>query len=82
MNAADSISANIAEGFRRNHKKDKIHFHRYSSGSAKECFDWNEKAKMRNLISDEGYKHIFSKLPALPKEINTFIKITNEKLKI
>lgn len=32
VNAADSISANIAEGFGRYHKKDKIKFYYYSLG--------------------------------------------------
>jgi four helix bundle protein len=43
VNAADSISANIAEGFGRYHKKDKIKFYYYSLGSAKECTDWCNK---------------------------------------
>ena len=42
-NAADSISANIAEGFGRYHKKDKIKFYYYSLGSVKECTDWCNK---------------------------------------
>ena len=41
VNAVDSISANIAEGFGRYFKKDKINFYRYSKGSLKESFDWN-----------------------------------------
>jgi len=32
VEAVDSISANIAEGFGRYHKKDKIKFYRYSFG--------------------------------------------------
>ena len=47
----DSISANIAEGFGRYSKKDKIKFYRYSFGSLKESLDWNEKAKTRKLIT-------------------------------
>ncbi len=82
VDAVDSIPANIAEGFGRYHKKDKIHFYRYSAGSTKECFDWNEKSKVRQLITDEEYQHIFNELSELPKEINTLIKITNEKLQI
>ena len=82
VDAADSISANIAEGFGRYHKKDKIKFYRYSVGSLKECFDWNEKAKVRKLLSEDEYKHIFSELEKLPKSINTLIKFTNEKLTI
>ncbi len=82
VEAVDSISANIAEGFGRYHKKDKIKFYHYSQGSLKESFDWNEKSKVRKLLSDEEYNHIFSELQKLPKEINQLIKFTNEKLKI
>jgi len=60
--AVDSISANIAESFGRYHKKDKIKFYRYSQGSLKESFDWNEKSKVRKLLSDEEYNHIFNEL--------------------
>ncbi|HHT9144672.1 MAG: four helix bundle protein [Candidatus Brocadiaceae bacterium] len=78
VKAVDSISANIAEGFGMYFKKDKINFYRYSNGSVKESFDWNEKAKIRNLIDE--YQHIFNELQKLPKEINTLVKITNNKL--
>jgi four helix bundle protein len=60
--AVDSISANIAEGFGRYTKKDKVNFYRYSYGSIKESLDWNEKAKIRNLISEEQYNHIYKAL--------------------
>jgi len=46
VKAIDSISANIAEGFGRYNKNDKIRFYRISFGSLKECFDWNEKSKV------------------------------------
>ncbi|HHT9115027.1 MAG: four helix bundle protein [Planctomycetes bacterium] len=80
VKAVDSISANIAEGFGRYFKKDKINFYRYRSGSVKESFDWNEKAKIRNLINKDDYQHILGELQKLPKEINQLIKITNNKL--
>ncbi|MEO6682412.1 MAG: four helix bundle protein [Ginsengibacter sp.] len=80
VNAADSISANIAEGFGRHFKKDKIKFYSYSKGSLKESFDWNEKSKIRQLISPEEYAHIFGELDKLPRSINSLIKFTNEKL--
>jgi four helix bundle protein len=80
VKAVDSISANIAEGFGRYFKKDKINFYRYSNGSVKESFDWNEKAKIRNLINKDDYQHILGELQKLPKEINQLIKITNNKL--
>jgi len=80
VKAVDSISANIAEGFGRYFKKDKINFYRYSNGSVKESFDWNEKAKVRNLVSEDEYRHIFNELQKLPREINQLVKITNSKL--
>lgn len=81
IRACDSISANIAEGFGRWYKKDKIKFYRYSQGSSKECFDWNEKAKTRKLITQEQYTYIFNQLSLLPLKINALIKYTNEHLK-
>ena len=80
--AIDSISANIAEGFGRYNKKDKIKFYRYSFGSLKESLDWNEKAKIRKLLTEEQYNHILNELQKLPKELNWLIKFTNEKLTI
>lgn len=82
VEAVDSISANIAEGFGRYHKKDKIKFYRYSSGSLKESLDWNEKSRIRKLLSITEYEFIFKELDKLPKELNQLIKYTNLKLKV
>ncbi len=82
VSAMDSISANIAESFGRHFKKDKIKFYQYGRGSVKECFDWNEKAKVRELITKEEYDHTFSELDKLPKAINSLIKYTREKLSV
>jgi len=82
VRSIDSISANIAEGFGRYGKKDKILFYRYSYGSIKESFDWNEKSKIRKLLIDRQYSHILEELQKLQREINTLINFTNEKLTI
>lgn len=82
VNAIDSNSANIAEGFGRFSKKDKIKFYYYSFGSVKESLDWNEKAKSRKLLTKEQYDYIFNELHALPLEIHQLIKYTNLHLKI
>ncbi|MDD5290523.1 MAG: four helix bundle protein [Patescibacteria group bacterium] len=82
VRAVDSISANIAEGFGRYGKKDKIKFYRYSYGSIKESLDWNEKSRVRNLLSDREYNFIFCELDKLPKELNSLIKFTNSRLTI
>ena len=52
VRAADSVSANIAEGFGRYHKKDKIKFYQYAKGSALECYDWLLKCKHRKLLNE------------------------------
>ncbi|HBP01145.1 MAG: hypothetical protein UY41_C0012G0004 [Candidatus Moranbacteria bacterium GW2011_GWE1_49_15] len=78
--AMDSISANIAEGFGRYTKKDKINFYRYSFGSLKESLDWTQKAKIRKLITDEQYSYVMKELDKMPRELNYLIKFTNEKL--
>lgn len=82
VKSTDSISANIAEGFGRYFKKDKIKFYRYSSGSLKETFDWNEKSKVRKLLSEQEYGYILGELQKLPKELNQLIKFTHQKLTI
>jgi len=82
VRSTDSISANIAEGFGRYHKRDKIKYYRYSYGSTRESMDWTEKALARDLISKDQYKHIIEELRILPQEINYLIKLTNKNLKI
>jgi four helix bundle protein len=59
-----------------------VKFYRYSFGSLKECFDWNEKAKVRKLLNVDEYMKIFSELDKLPKALNSLIKYTNEKLSV
>lgn len=80
VSAIDSISANIAEGFGRYGKKDKTKFNYYSFGSVKESLDWNEKSKVRKLVTQLQYQHILVELQELPKELHQLIKFTNEKL--
>ncbi len=82
VRAVDSISANLAEGFGRYSKKDKIKFYRYSCGSIKESLDWNEKARARKLIISKDYRYILRMLQCLPREINHLIRYTNQKLTI
>ncbi|OGH90442.1 MAG: hypothetical protein A2507_03030 [Candidatus Magasanikbacteria bacterium RIFOXYD12_FULL_33_17] len=79
--AIDSISANIAEGFGRYNKKDKIKFYRYSIGSLYECLDWNQKSIKRKLITQDEYNFIFENLQKIKPEIYSLINYTDSKLK-
>ena len=82
VRAIDSISANIAEGFGRYHKKEKVLFYRYAKSSAYECFDWCEKARVRQLFNQSQYTQVYGELKEFPRLINQLIKFTNEKLQV
>ena len=81
VRAVDSISANIAEGFGRHFKKDKILFYRMAKGSVLESLDWNLKAKARKLITEKEYQEIEIELKTLIRLINQLIQYTKLKLK-
>ena len=78
----DSIAANIAEGFGRFHKKDKIKFFYNARASAYESAHWTKIALERNLLTKQEYDQIMELLRLLPKEINYLIKYTQLNLKI
>lgn len=82
IRSVDSIGANIAEGFGRFFKKEKVQFYRYSYGSIMESLDWNQKAYKRKLLTEDQYKKILKDLQELPREVHQLIKFTNEKLTI
>lgn len=82
IRAVDSISANIAEGFGRYHKKDKIKFYYYARASTVETFDWLEKSFRRKLITQNQYLYLKEELDKLPKSINGLVKYTDSKLTI
>ncbi len=72
--SADSISLNISEGYGRFHYKDNKNFCWYSRGSAYETRSALTKARIRNLITEEEFKLIQSKLDLYFKMINSYIK--------
>ncbi len=81
VSAIDSISANLAEGWGRYYKKEKIQFYRYSFGSLKESEDWTRKSIQRELLTSEEAQFIQERLQKLPQLINQLIQYTNTKLK-
>lgn len=80
MRAVDSISANIAEGFGRYFRKDKIRFFYIARASALESLNWAEKAYQRKLFTSETYTVLASVLNELPKHLNALIGITSRNL--
>jgi four helix bundle protein len=73
VDAADSISANIAESFGRYHQKDVVNFLYISRGSLYETKSWLEKARERKLISDAGSKVLLKLLDDLAPQLNSYI---------
>jgi len=74
VRSADSISANISEGYGRFHYKENLKFCYYSRGSLEETKDWLRKAFYRELISKEHKENIEIFLENFPKSLNSYIK--------
>jgi four helix bundle protein len=82
VKAADSISANIAEGFGRYSYKENKQFCYYSRGSVFETKNWLHKASVRNLINKNCYQELSVKLDIIGVKLNNYIntigKISNK----
>jgi four helix bundle protein len=74
VRAADSISANIAEGFGRYHYKENKNFCYFSRGSIIETKGWLKKAKTRDLIDDETYQSTLKQLETIHIKLNAYTK--------
>ena len=72
--AADSISANIAEGYGRFHFKENKNFCYYSRGSILEVKSFLRKSKHRNLITEDQYSTLLKKLEIVHIKLNSYIK--------
>jgi four helix bundle protein len=72
--SADSIGANIAEGFGRYHYKENKNFCYFSRGSIIETKGWLKKARTRNLITEEQFQDLFQKLETIHIKLNAYIK--------
>ena len=76
IRSADSIAANIAEGYGRHSAPDRRRFYLYARGSFEETKAWLRKAIRRGVIRSgkvQGYKTIIDELG--PK-LNAFIRAT------
>ena len=74
VRSADSIGANIAEGFGRYHYKENKNFCYFSRGSVIETKSWLKKSYTRQLITPEQYQSLLSKLEPIHFKLNAYIK--------
>jgi len=75
IKSADSIAANISEGYGRYHFNDRKNFMFYSRGSHSETKTWLTKARNRKIISEEFYSIQIEKLEKLGVKMNNYIKV-------
>lgn len=74
VRAADSIAANIAEGYGRFHfKENKKHCY-YARGSLIEVQCFLEKSAKRGLIPTDQARQLYQELETLLKRLNAYIK--------
>ena len=72
--SADSISADIAEGYGRYHYKENRNFCYFSRGSIIETKGWLKKCKNRKLLSEEQFNVFFEKLQIIHLKLNAYLK--------
>ena len=82
VRAADSVAANLSEGFGRFFYKENKQLCYYSRGSLFETKTWLTKAKNRKLISENQFE-IFSKhIDLIGKKLNSYIKSIGKQASI
>jgi four helix bundle protein len=80
VRSADSISANIAEGYGRYSYKENIHFCYYSRGSLMESKAWLVKANKRGLVGQDTYDQLNENFENLLKKLNGYISYLKKQL--
>jgi four helix bundle protein len=74
IKAADSIAANLSEGFGRYFYKENKQFCYYSRGSLLETKTWLRKTFNRNLIEEKNYLELTAELDKIGIKLNNYIK--------
>ncbi len=81
VRSADSISANIAEGYGRYFYKESKQFYFYSRGSIQETKAWLSKCLRRKLIATETCERLIELSKKLLLMLNAFIKFVRNSQK-
>ncbi|MCR4658860.1 MAG: four helix bundle protein [Bacteroidales bacterium] len=72
--AAVSIAANIAEGYRRDGIKDKLHFLNISLGSLEECRYYLLLSRDLEYINEEQYQKLNTSIEDTSRMLNKYYK--------
>jgi four helix bundle protein len=81
VEAADSVGANISEGYGRGSYADRSRFAKISRGSLFESVHWTKKSKRRKLLNDLEFKEIFEITDVLLPKLSSYINYLDEKAK-
>jgi len=73
VKAADSVAANISEGYGRFHYRESRHFGYYARGSLYETVTWLRKAHRRELLAADDYATLRDDINTLAKKLNRYI---------
>lgn len=79
VRAADSIDANIAEGYGRFHYKENKNFCYYSRGSLLETKGFLKKCENRGLISSEKVNQLLNEIDQIHRMLNAYISYIGKK---
>lgn len=81
VRSADSISANIAEGYGRYFYKESKQFYFYSRGSLQETKSWIGKCKRRKIIKEDKCDELLEKAEFILIKLNAYIKFVSQSSK-
>ena len=79
VKAADSVAANLSEGFGRYFYKEKRQFSYYSRGSLFETKTWLTKASNRKLITSEEFEKFMKEINDIGVKLNNYINSIGKK---
>ena len=81
VKAADSVAANISEGWGRYYYKENRQFCYYSRGSLKETLTWLRKAHNRRLIDARNFESLRKDINITSVKLNNYISSIGKKYK-
>jgi four helix bundle protein len=81
VRSADSISANIAEGYGRFYYKESKQFFFYARGSILETKSWLGKCKRRKLLKEEKCNELIDRIDTIHLKLNAYIKFISKSAK-
>ncbi|MCF8084033.1 MAG: four helix bundle protein [Deltaproteobacteria bacterium] len=79
VRSADSVAANLSEGFGRFSYKENKQFCYYARGSLYETRTWLAKGNNRNLINDDDFNSLNEDIESIGKKLNAYIKSIGKK---